>query len=246
MLSAVLIGPGNVVLETVARPVLTGPGQVVVTNLVSTICGSDVHIVSQGVRPSGAAPGFPGHESVGLVAASSDPLHREGDLVLAVPDLEHAGGCAEDQLLPSAFVLPLPAHTAPETAVLAQQLGTVVYAMKRFWPWSAPGVDAGTAVVLGAGSVGLFFTRLCRLAGFSSVITCDLHEHRLAAARRMVPRSPSRPERPTSSTPCATRRTTAPSWWSRRPERTAPACRPSTASLSAGASGCSACRPARS
>ena len=159
----------------------------VIRNLASTICGSDVHVLRHGHPDAeGCAPGFPGHEAVGVVVASSDDSYAEGDLVLAVPDLAHAGGFAEFQLLPTSFVLPLPAGASPETAVLAQQLGTTIFAMKRFWPRAAEdAADAGTAVVLGAGPVGLFFTRLCLLAGFSSVITSDLHEHRLAAAGRM-------------------------------------------------------------
>lgn len=187
VLAAALLGRGDMVVENVPTPVLTGPGQVLVHNIVSTICGSDIHIIAHGHESAaGARPGFPGHESVGRVTTSSDPAFSEGDLVLAVPNLKHAGGFAEYQLLPSTFVLPLPADAVPETTVLAQQLGTVIYAMKRFWPTRAAGVDrSATAVVLGAGPVGLFFTRLCRLAGFSSVITADLHEHRLKAAREM-------------------------------------------------------------
>lgn len=178
MQAARLIGPGTVVVEDVERPSITGPGQVLVQNLVSTICGSDVHVVFGAPVEADKRPGYPGHESVGLVAESSAPEHRPGDLLLAVPNLAHAGGFAEYQLLPAELVLPLPAGAAPETAVLAQQLGTTIFAMKRFWP----GPGEGTAVVLGAGAVGLFFTRLCRLAGFEQVVVADLHPHRLELA----------------------------------------------------------------
>lgn len=177
---------GQVVLHEVPVPSLTGPGQVLVRNLVSTICGSDVHVLQHGHPDAlGSAPGFPGHESVGVVAATSDPSYAQGDLVLAVPDLAHAGGFAEYQLLPTSFTIPLPPQASPETFVLAQQLGTTIYAMKRFWPEHVGRPGDASAVVLGAGPVGLFFTRLCRLAGFQSVITSDLHGHRLEAALRM-------------------------------------------------------------
>ncbi|TAL21560.1 MAG: dehydrogenase [Frankiales bacterium] len=178
MQAARLVGPGTVVVEDVERPAVMGPGQVLVQNLVSTICGSDVHVVYGATVEAGSRPGYPGHESVGLVVESSAPEHRPGDLLLAVPNLAHAGGFAEYQLLPAGLVLPLPADAAPETAVLAQQLGTTIFAMKRFWP----GAGEGTAVVLGAGAVGLFFTRLCRLAGFEQVVVADLHPHRLELA----------------------------------------------------------------
>lgn len=176
-----LVGPGELVVEEVAPPQVHEPGQVLVRNLVSTVCGSDVHIVYDSGGPDGARPGFPGHESVGVVAESSDPAFSAGDLVLAVPNLAHAGGFAELQLLPSGMVIGLPSGTAPEVAVLAQQLGTTIFAMKRFWN----GPAEGAAVILGAGAVGLYFTRLCRLVGFDEIIVSDLHEHRLALAREV-------------------------------------------------------------
>lgn len=176
-----LVAPGQVVTEEVATPSATGPGQVLVRNLVSTICGSDVHLVFAAPVGPGHRPGYPGHESVGVVVESTSPNHAEGDLVLAVPNLAHAGGFAEYQLLPDGMVIALPPGTRPEVAVLAQQLGTTIFGMNRFWR----GPGRGAAVVLGAGAVGLYFTRLCRLAGFDEVIVSDLHGHRLEAARTM-------------------------------------------------------------
>lgn len=179
--AGVLVGPGEVVVEQVDTPAVALPGQVLVRNVVSTICGSDVHVVYGAPVAAGNRPGYPGHESVGVVAESSDLSLSEGELVLAVPNLAHAGGFAEYQLLPSSLVIPLPPGTDPEMAVLAQQLGTTVYGMKRFWQ----GPAEGDAVVLGAGPVGLLFTALCRLAGFESIIVSDLRDDRLKVARMM-------------------------------------------------------------
>lgn len=181
MLAATFVARGRLEVGEVQTPVLSGPDQVLVRNHVSTICGSDLHVVYDSSPDGTARPGYPGHESVGVVAESSDPAFAPGDLLLAVPNLAHAGGFAEYQLLPSALVIPLPAGTPPEVAVLAQQLGTTVFAMKRFWR----GPAEGAAVVLGAGAVGLFFTRLCRLAGFEQVIVSDLHPHRLEVAKQV-------------------------------------------------------------
>ena len=177
-----LVRRGTVVVEEALLPALSAPGQVLVRNLVSTVCGSDVHIVfGDDIPPDDRKPGYPGHESVGVVVESSDPSFTPGDLVLAVPPLRYAGGFAEYQLLPSRYAILLPPGSSPEHVILAQQLGTVIYGMKRFWP----GAGHGTAVVLGAGPVGLCFTRLCRLAGFPSVITSDLHPDRLDVAAAM-------------------------------------------------------------
>jgi L-iditol 2-dehydrogenase len=181
MQTGLLTSQGVMAVVEAPTPSVTGPGQVVVRNLVSTICGSDVHVVYDSPVTETHRPGYPGHESVGLVVESSDPAFAVDDLVLAVPNLLHAGGFAPYQLLPSSLVIPLPPGTDPATAVLAQQLGTTIFAMKRFWP----GPGEGTAVVLGAGPVGQCFTWLCRSAGFENVIVSDLHAHRLEVATAM-------------------------------------------------------------
>jgi threonine dehydrogenase-like Zn-dependent dehydrogenase len=181
MQTGLLTSQGVMAVAEVPAPSVTGPGQVLVRNLVSTICGSDIHVVFDSPVTDAHRPGYPGHESVGVIAESSDPTFAPGDLVLAVPNLLHAGGFAPYQLLPSSLVIPLPPGTDPATAVLAQQLGTTVFAMKRFWP----GQGEGTAVVLGAGPVGLCFTWLCRSAGFENVVVADLHPHRLEVATAM-------------------------------------------------------------
>lgn len=181
MQTGVLTSQGVMDVVEAPTPSVTGPGQVLVRNLVSTICGSDVHAIYDSPVTDAHRPGYPGHESVGVIEESSDPAFAEGDLVLAVPNMLHAGGFAPYQLLPSSLVIPLPPGTDPATAVLAQQFGTTVFAMKRFWP----GPGEGTAVVLGAGPVGLCFTWLCRWAGFENVVVSDLHPHRLEVATAM-------------------------------------------------------------
>lgn len=181
MQTAMLTGQGVMTLVEAPTPSVTGPAQVLVRNVVSTICGSDIHAIYDSPVTGTHRPGYPGHESVGVVVESSDPAFAEGDLVLAVPNMLHAGGFAPYQLLPSSLVIPLPPGTDPATAVLAQQFGTTVFAMKRFWP----GPGEGTAVVLGAGPVGLCFTWLCRSAGFENVVVSDLHPHRLEVATAM-------------------------------------------------------------
>jgi threonine dehydrogenase-like Zn-dependent dehydrogenase len=181
MQAGLLTRQGGMTVVEAPVPAVTGPGQVLLRNLVSTICGSDIHVVYDSPVTETHRPGYPGHESVGVVVESSDPAFAADDLVLAVPDLLHAGGFAQYQLLPSSLVIPLPPGTDPSTAVLAQQLGTTIFGMKRFWP----GPGEGTAVVLGAGPVGLCFTWLCRSAGFEHVVVSDLHAHRLEVATAM-------------------------------------------------------------
>src|SRR5258708_3463680 len=70
-----------------------------------------------------------------------------------------------------------PGHA--EALLMAQQLGTVIFALARFWS----GPPGETATVIGAGSAGLHFAQLLRRAGFAHVVVADLHAHRLEAAR---------------------------------------------------------------
>jgi L-iditol 2-dehydrogenase len=54
----------------------------------ASICGSDIHVVFDGYYSGEypAAPGFSGHEGVGVVEASRASGLSEGDWVLAVPN----------------------------------------------------------------------------------------------------------------------------------------------------------------
>lgn len=70
--AAVVVGPDLVETRRVATPTVSGPGQLVIRNLVSTICGSDVHVLRHAVAGEPHRPGYPGHESVGVVVETSD------------------------------------------------------------------------------------------------------------------------------------------------------------------------------
>lgn len=182
MKAGFLISTGVVEIREVSKPSISENNQVLVKNKLSTICGSDTHVVWD-TKPEywAKTPGYPGHESVGVVEESSDPAINVGDLVLCVPNLKYAGGFAEYQVLPSNLVIKIPADSHDESIILAQQLGTVIFGMKRFHN----NIGNGTVAIMGAGSVGLFFVAVCKLAGFKNIIVSDLHDHRLEVAKQM-------------------------------------------------------------
>jgi L-iditol 2-dehydrogenase len=157
-----------------------GPGEVLLRTHQASICGSDVHVVFSGreVEEFPYPPGAPGHESVGEVLESRSERHAAGDLVLATPVPGVSFAFADRQVVRDAFLVPLPEGADVETALMAQQLGTVIFALKRFWQ----GPAAETAVVIGAGSAGLHFTQLLHRSGFGRIVVADRHRHRLAAA----------------------------------------------------------------
>ncbi len=182
MRAAQIVERGRVECIDAPMPALCSEPGVLVRTLRASICGSDAHTVFAGLNVSGypCPPGAPGHEAVGEVVESSAPGFSPGDLVLAVPEPRAALAFAEYQMLSPDYLLPLPEGASLET-VLAQQLGTVVFALRRFWP----GPPARTALVLGAGSAGLFFLQLLRRAGFQRVLVADLDPGRLARAARL-------------------------------------------------------------
>jgi L-iditol 2-dehydrogenase len=183
--AAQLIEPGRVECVDVPDPDDCADGEVILRTVEATVCGSDLHNIFAGtsLEDYPSRPGYPGHESVGEVVLSRVPGVQPGDLILAVPDLSCSAAFAEYQVVPARFIVPLPPPPHAGNLVLAQQLGTVVYAMKRFWPAWQPGLVPGTAVVLGSGTAGTFFIRLLSASGFSQILATDVIAGRLDRAR---------------------------------------------------------------
>jgi 2-desacetyl-2-hydroxyethyl bacteriochlorophyllide A dehydrogenase len=183
MKAARLLEPGRVEWQDAPEPTVDGPGQVLVRTKWATICGSDLHNIFAGTTldPYPCRFGYPGHESVGEVVESTADGIEPGQLVLSVPDLSCSAAFADLQLVPERFIVPIDSTDQIEHVVLAQQLGTVIYAMKRFWPHAEP---QQTATVIGAGTAGCFFVHLLRAAGFEQIVVSDVIPERTERAKR--------------------------------------------------------------
>jgi L-iditol 2-dehydrogenase len=180
MKAARWIGVGRVVCEDVPVPPVAD-GEILVRTAYASICGSDLHVVLLDAPPEPGPAGYPGHESVGEVVESRCPGFAPGDCVLTVPHAI-AGRClAEFQALPGSACLRLPATAPLSHLLMAQQLGTVVYAL-RCHPLDLVGRDAA---VIGQGSAGAFFTFLLRRAGAARVLVSDKSPARLAYSRQL-------------------------------------------------------------
>lgn len=182
MRAARLVGPGEITCEQhPVRP--PEEGEVLVRTHMASICGSDLHMIYQGVLlpPYPQQPGYPGHEGVGEVAESRSEHFRPGDRVLTAPSPFVSQGFADWQTLDARYAVPLPETSVPaEELLMAQQLGTVIWALRRF----PQDVVGRTVMVMGQGSAGLFFSYLLKRAGAARVIVSDLNETRLALAPR--------------------------------------------------------------
>jgi len=156
-------------------------GEILVRTAYASVCGSDLHAVFGRAPAQPAAPGHPGHESVGEVVESRCPGFEPGDYVLTVPFAVDGRCLAEFQALPGAACIRLPSTVPLSQLLMAQQLGTVIYAL-RCHPLNVVGKDAA---VIGQGSAGAFFTFMLKRAGAARVLVSDKSPARLAYSRKL-------------------------------------------------------------
>ncbi len=180
MKAARWVDMGRVVCDEAPVPPVAD-GEILVRTAYASICGSDLHRVFLLKPPPPWPAGYPGHESVGEVVESRCPGFAPGDRVLTVPHFADGRCMAEFQALPGSACIRLPPTTQLSHLLMAQQLGTVVYALRRH-PLDLIGKDAA---VIGQGSAGAFFTFLLKRAGAARVLVSDKSPVRLAYARQL-------------------------------------------------------------
>jgi len=179
MKAAVFIAPGKIELRDVPEPTLQAD-QVKVKNLRVAICGSDLHRLYDGranVYPY--LPGQTGHECVGEV---------DGRRVLFIPGDNNAFA----PLVPVAKtnIIAIPEHLSSEEAVLAQQLGTVIFCNNKLQDFSGKKV-----AVIGQGPAGLLFTSLLRHKGVDEIASLDIVENRLKVSKELGSKHTINPEK---------------------------------------------------
>jgi L-iditol 2-dehydrogenase len=180
MKAARWVDVGRVVCEDAPVPPVAD-GQILLRTAYASICGSDLHSVFLDTPSRPGAVGYPGHESVGEVVESRCPGFEPGDCVLTVPHAVDGRCMAEYQALPGSACIRLPATAPLSHLLMAQQLGTVVYAL-RSHPLDLVGKDAA---VIGQGSAGAFFAFLLKRAGAARVLVSDKSPARLAYSRQL-------------------------------------------------------------
>jgi L-iditol 2-dehydrogenase len=171
---------GRVVCEDAPEPSIAD-GEILVRTMYASICGSDLHVVFGGAPARPGAAGYPGHESVGEVVESRCPGFEPGDLVLTVPFAIDGRCLAEFQAVPGAACVRLEGTVPLSQLLMAQQLGTVIWAL-RCHPLDVIGKDVA---VIGQGSAGAFFTFLLKRAGAARVLVSDKSPARLAYSRKL-------------------------------------------------------------
>ena len=178
-----MVEVGRMECEEIEIPRLVD-GQVMVRSEMASICGSDLHVVMMGAglgHPCPCPHGYPGHEGIGIVVESKSVDLSEGTHVLTFPN-PPVGECFNEyQRIGPSYCVPLPGSDLPRSQLMmAQQLGTVLYAMNQ----NPCDVQGKTVVVMGQGSAGLFWTYLLKRAGAERVITSDLSDTRLDVSQK--------------------------------------------------------------
>ncbi len=208
----------------------TAEGDVLVRVRACGICGSDVHGFD-GSTGRRIPPLVMGHEAAGEVArvgsavrglAPGDRVtfdstvscgrcdycrHGRSNLcdarrVLGVScgEYKQDGAYAEYVAVPAHIVYPLPAEVSFEHAAMVEPVSVAVHAVGRV------AMPARTAVVVGAGTIGLLVIQALRAAGTPRVIAIEVDDGKLAFARRMGAEVGLNPT--SSDVPAAVRRLT--------------------------------------
>lgn len=178
MKASLVSRPGHINLIDVDRPAMKA-GRALVKMEVIALCGSDVHWVYYGHPQDYPLPvGASGHECIGVIKEVDSPEFRPGDKVLVlVSDLT---GLAEYRLVEPGDMIKVPSDGNSDHLVMAQPLGTVLWACRRL-----DNVIGQDVAVLGQGGLGLLFDGLLRRLGARKVIGIDLVPARLDMALQM-------------------------------------------------------------
>ncbi len=186
-----------------------GPGEVLVRVHRVGVCGSDVHYYTHGRIGSFVVekPLVLGHEMAGVIEAVGAGVSpgRAGERVAVEPGIPdrtcewcRAGrynlcpnvrfmatppvdGALADYIVTAAdFAFPLPENLSLDEGALMEPLSVGVYAVHR------SALRAGqSAVIVGAGPIGLVTLQVAKAAGAGTITVIDLDAARLAAAERL-------------------------------------------------------------
>ncbi len=187
-----------------------GPDEVLIRVKACGICGSDVHGMD-GSTGRRRPPIVMGHEAAGVIAEAGDKVTawRKGDRVtfdstvycgkcwfcrrgeinlcdsrrvlgVSCDDYRLDGAFAQYVAVPQHILYSLPEELSFAQATLIETLSIALHAVSR-----TPLSPDDTALVVGAGMVGVLVVQGLRLAGCGQIIAVDLEQGRLDLACRL-------------------------------------------------------------
>jgi 2-desacetyl-2-hydroxyethyl bacteriochlorophyllide A dehydrogenase len=216
MQAVVFHGPGHWALEEFARPRIQAADDVLLRVDRVSICGTDIHILSDPPGHPATAGSILGHEYVATVTDVGEKVInvRPGDRVVIDPNITcglcdycrlglsnvcenmttlgifRHGGLAEFNLAPAKALHRISSEVPVERACLAEPLACVFHAFER-----AAVVPGESVAVLGAGPIGLLFQLLFKSAGAGKVVVIEPTEFRRQMAERLGATSVLNPQK---------------------------------------------------
>lgn len=183
MLAGQFIGPGRIELVDVPEPELppiskssNEPGQIIFQPECTCLCGSDLPFF-RGTDEWPIELGHSLHEMVGTVVATNGDRFRAGQRVLCVP--HNQLGLRERFSIEETRAIPLDDRVSDEECMLAQPLGTAIFALKKL-----PNMMDRDVAIVGQGPMGQFFNMALRNLGARHIIGVDVLESRLAVSEQ--------------------------------------------------------------
>ncbi|MBI4832356.1 MAG: alcohol dehydrogenase catalytic domain-containing protein [Candidatus Lindowbacteria bacterium] len=206
MLAAVFEGNGVLQLRKRPIPTVQRDRDVLLKVGVASVCGTDVHILSVPPGHPATSGAILGHEYVGeVIDAGNAVTHlKKGDRVVVNPNLACGlrpycrkalpnmcekmttlgifvdGGFAEYNLAPSDALFSISKDTPLEEAIFAEPLSCVMNGIQKLKP-----LPGESALVLGAGPIGLYFVCIFNLAGLKEILVSEPNPGRARMARKL-------------------------------------------------------------
>lgn len=184
MLTSHLVAPGKIELIEVPEPELapassleSGQGQIIFQPETTCLCGSDLPYFN-GTDEWEIEIGHSLHEMIGTVTATNGQRWKAGDRVLAVPVMQQ--GLSERFVLDESRTIPIATNIPEEHALMAQPLGTALFALKKL-----PNLLDKTVAVVGQGPMGQLMNAALSNMGARQIVGIDLLESRLQVSPRM-------------------------------------------------------------
>src|SRR5215207_6189526 len=140
------------------------------------LCGSDIHIVFEGVTPTAFTPITLGHEPSGEVAHTGICLTRR------LIGIQAEGALAEYVVVPAKNLVRLP-ENVPFTvgAIITDAIATPFHALM-----DRAVLKVGESVAIyGVGGLGLHAVQIARLLGATKIFVVDPREEQLERAKRL-------------------------------------------------------------
>ena len=203
-----LVAPGRLEMGTLPDPPDPGPGEVLVRMRASGVCGSDIHMFSEGAI-AGLEATYPtvlGHEPAGevvecgpgvtglpagtrvavepFVVRSECEFTRSGRQNLALDNAfmgkDFPGSLRQYALMPRRNLLPVPDSMTFADAAFIEPLAVLLHSFEL-----AELRMGETVAVIGTGPIGLIAVNVAQIAGASVIVAADKLDYRLRRAERL-------------------------------------------------------------